>query len=239
MMKRCIKQLLAVLVSIFLVECFSTSVYAENKDALIHEAVRMINLGEGWEALKILHEADNPELAIAVQRLENKQWKKILQKVYTTDGNVLSMTAYVYDEKGRCFESRGLSENGDINMIQITEYGEDGFPSAYCLYDSDGKLTSRSDLTCDEMGNIVRSEGGTNCEYVPNDYGDSSCIVRYGEDGVELSRTYYTFDVFGLYTGMTNVIDGKTRDVRMSVNMTLMQMEQCSMLPFTMQIQIQ
>lgn len=98
-------------------------------------------------------------------------------------------------------------------MSQITEYGDEGFPSAYCLYDQDGKLTSCSELTCDEIGNIIKSEGGTNFEYVPNIFGDSACIVRYGADNVEINRTYYSYDVFGLYTGMINVIDGTEREV--------------------------
>lgn len=72
-MKRLAKQLFIVLMTAFLLVNYSICAYAEDTSALINEAVRLANLGEGWEAVELLHEAGNPELATAIQRIENRQ----------------------------------------------------------------------------------------------------------------------------------------------------------------------
>ncbi len=188
----------------------------EQTAAVLDDAMLLINQGEGLKAKEMLKDAfqtsGDPVLETAIQHLENSQWKKVRQTVYKSDGSVQYDYSYEYDEAGRCIETRTLSADGSNQSVQITEYDQAGLKCGTTVCDADGKVTSKSVIICDGKGNPIRSEGSMTFEYFWNSFGDNTMIIRYNSDGEETSRTLYTYDEFGINTGMTNIIDGKSME---------------------------
>lgn len=195
----------------------SAAVLNEKTAAVLDDARLLINQGKGLEAMELLltasKAAPNPALDTAIRRLENSQWKKTRQIVYRDDGSVLLDNTYAYDEGGRCVETKTLSPEGEVQSLQVYKFDQDGLPCETVTYDADGNEKSRSAITCDERGNMLRMEGSVIFTYSYNPYGDATLIVRSFDDGEEISRTVYAYDEYGLYTATTNLSDGKTSEV--------------------------
>lgn len=190
---------------------------SEKTAAVLDEARLLINRGKGLEAMERLltatKAAPDPALDTAIRRLENSQWKKTRQIVYRDDGSVLLDNTYAYDEGGRCVETKTLSPEGEVLSTQEYRFGQDGLPCETVTYDAAGNEKSRSAITCDERGNMLRMEGSVVFTYSYNPYGDATLIVRSFDDGEEISRTIYAYDEYGLFTVTTNLSDGKTSEV--------------------------
>ena len=193
-----------------------TAALNEKTAAALDEARLLINQGKGLEAMKLLlttsNTAPDPALDTAIRRLENSQWRKTRQTTYMDDGSLLLDNTYAYDEGGRCVETVSLSPEGEVRSSQVYKFGQDGLLCESVMYDAAGNEKSRSAITCDERGNMIRMEGSVIYTYSYNPYGDAVLIVRSYEDGEELGRTFYTYDEYGLYSSMTSLIDGNSSE---------------------------
>ena len=105
-----------------------------------------------------------------------------------------------------------LSDTGEVRSSQVYKFSQDGLPYEVINCDAAGNEKSRSAITCDERGNMIRMEGSVIYTYSYNPYGDAVLIVRSYEDGEELGRTFYTYDEYGLYSSMTSLIDGNSSE---------------------------
>ncbi len=187
--------------------------FDEETVSVLNEARFLVNRGEGLEAMKKLliaaKTSDDPAIETAIQRLENSQWKKVSQTVYTSSGDINYGFSYDYNDAGRGAVVETLSADGTLRSKQVYRFDSNGFPCGMTSYDSSGNAAGEADVVCDELGNMIRQEGSTTYQYFNNLYGNNTLIIRTGAEGEELSRTFYSYDDYGIISGMINLIDGK------------------------------
>ncbi len=189
--------------------------FEEETASVLNKARFLVNRGEGLEAMKQLLVAakasDDPAIETAIRHLENSQWKKVSQTVYSnTGGDILNSTSYVYNDAGICSEVENYAADGKLSYKQVYRFDSNGFPCGVTSYDPDGSVRSEVVVVCDELGNMIRQEGSATYQYFYNLYGDNTLIIRTEADGEEFSRTFYTYDEYGIWAGMTNLIDGRS-----------------------------
>lgn len=189
--------------------------------AKLKEARLLVNKGQGLAAKELLENAakelDDPRLETALMRLEKGQWKNVEQIIYRSDGSVNYSFRYEYDAGGKRSRSQTLSAEGKVQSEELFEFNGENLRIGGKIYDGEGRLTSWAEFELNETGDLVRqvtySESGvvSMYEYFYNEYGDAELIIRYNGLGEEASRTEYTFDEYGIFTGMTNTSpDGRS-----------------------------
>ncbi len=185
----------------------------EKTEEVLDAARLLVNQGKWQEAMDLLRTAadssDDPMLETAILRLENSRWRKISQKVFnSTDGSISFHYVYGYNDAGRCSVTESYSPEGELKSREVYEFDSNGFPCGTTIYDAEGNVMRQTEIDCDELGNIARMKGSLTFVYSNNPYGDCTEIARYEEDGTEFNRTFYSFDEYGIWNGMVNLLDG-------------------------------
>ncbi len=114
--------------------------------------------------------------------------KKIEDKLFSSNGNLISRQTYKYDEKGNLIETNSLNDDGSLFGKLTYKYDKKGNRIESSWFNNDGNLDSKHTLKYDEKGNKIEKS-------------------RFNKDGILIGQWTYRYTYYDQKDNWTQRIE--------------------------------
>lgn len=124
-----------------------------------------------------------------IEILLNPQGNKSVENNYSSDGSLVYIISYKYDEKGYLTEKHEQNSDGTVASKSTYQFDDSGHLKVMNRYNFGGALTSKTSYKYDNKGNMIEQN-----TFKPDGSLSSWSTRKYDDRGNEVERIWYRAD---------------------------------------------